>query len=178
MDFLIFKSISSTNILKRTRQIQESKKYIYQYLSIQLFIHISALRDNQSKLGSKHFQQILHNRFPLVMKDIRDAISCISYFITTANITSSSESEELLEESELDEEEDEYLPDFFFSFFFLCLFLDELSLPLNNFSLCFSSSFFQFSFIFSSNSANALEPFFFFSSCSFSSSQVGLGRFK
>jgi len=43
------------------------------------------------------------------MKDIRDAISCISYFITTANITSSSESEELLEESELDEEEDEYL---------------------------------------------------------------------
>lgn len=43
------------------------------------------------------------------MKDIRDAMSCISHFITVANITSSSESEELLEESELDEEEDEYL---------------------------------------------------------------------
>ena len=36
-------------------------------------------------------------------------MSCISHFITVANITSSSESEELLEESELDEEEDEYL---------------------------------------------------------------------
>ncbi|EAW54183.1 hCG2024334 [Homo sapiens] len=65
-----------------------------------------------------------------------------------------------------------------FLFSFSVFFLDELSLAVNNFSLCFSSSFFQFSFIFSSNSAKALEPFFFFSSCSFTSSQATrLSRF-
>lgn len=105
LNYMFVILINESSVLDFSKNIilneQSKHKNKYQYLNISS-LHLFVM-------GTLSYEQLIKIRKARCLAAISQQESPITSWTTRANLTSSSESEELLEESELDEEEDEYL---------------------------------------------------------------------